>query len=171
VKQELDRDVFSTGEVIIITSHIYNETLKPISLISVKLLQHLKAQADSKFFETLNEIYSDILSGVDPQTKDTRTIKITIPSKLQPSTNGELIQTRYFLQIQLDLGNGSFLECNIPLLFIFPMKEQSLVPGFFSRSNSSATDRDRVDSVHETTSLIHKSRDSNPNEGCCCIIN
>ena len=95
MKLELERDIYTIGDQIRITSNIYNETLKSISLISCKLLLHLRAQADSNYFETINEVYSDILTGVDPQTKDTRTIKVNVPLKLQPNTNGELIQAKY----------------------------------------------------------------------------
>eukprot|EP01080_Neovahlkampfia_damariscottae_P002791 gene2791-4199_t len=140
MKLDLEKDIYKVGEQIRIISNITNETSRQVSLISVKLLLHLTAQADSQYFQTINECFSDILTGVEAQTKDTRTIKINVPSKLQPNTNGEIIQAKYFLQIHLDLGTGSDLDCSIPLLFVYPKRDQSFVPGFHSRTNSNDVD-------------------------------
>lgn len=95
IKIEADRDIYNLSDEIALISNILNETPKEISLITVKLLTNFKILSVKQPFETSLESYCEILSGVDPKMKDTRTIKFLIPNTLLPNTTGTLIQVKH----------------------------------------------------------------------------
>jgi hypothetical protein len=170
IKLEFDRDVFVQNDKFTIESLIQNDTNTEILSVNVKLIEQITV-GGLRPAEYSLELYSDVLVGVQPKTKDKRPIPIQLPPFMEPNVTGTLIQTKYTLQVTLDCPMMSDLQCNIPIIIkkVRPRRNKPLHVrrSELSRSPSPSPikERTRLLKRHETSPLV---KERTP---CCSTCN
>jgi hypothetical protein len=126
MKYQTDRDVFfapsnsqqeeSRFNKIFILSEILNESYDTsVDSITIKLMQYMILRGKGKTYQLMNEIVRRNFTGVQTRVKDIRMNCLRLPSYLQPSANGELVQVFYRLEITCSMPATTSSEMTVTL--------------------------------------------------------
>jgi len=99
---EIGKDVFCPGEVIPLRVKVTNPTAKKVNAIKVKVYRELTVRAKGFKKKNTKEIQRWKFPGLEKKTDTDTVLQLQLPKEVYPSTNGQLVDCVYFLDMELD---------------------------------------------------------------------